>query len=241
MLIEDILKKKALIPQNEYRKNNGLRLEPGQRRLANKIYQMYQSPKYFLVEEFMEELKRCATKPPYTIDYMPGGLDSIFKECEAQNLIKRQGYSLSYKINLDYAGVIEFIQKNFATFAVIDELKSRMNQRIDEIYYDVKLKDRYTGASYHVDVMYRIGGTLYFIVIFLNKGILDQNPSMIERVNRSIFNPVNRLRTNVTVVISPFANVNGLIKILREYKNANAEMPTVVKFNNLDYLISSKF
>lgn len=241
MLIEDILKKKALIPQNEYRKNNGLRLEPGQRRLANKIYKMYQSPQYFLVEEFMEELKHCATKPPYIMTYLPGGLDSIFKECEAQNLIKRQGYSLSYKINVNYAGVIEFIQKNFATFAVIDELKSRMNQRIDEIYYDVKLKDRYTGASYHVDVMYRIGGTLYFIVIFLNKGILDQNPSMIERVNRSIFNPVNRLRTNVSVVISPSANVKGLIKILRDYKNANAEMPTVVKFNNLDYLISSKF
>lgn len=240
MLIEDILKKKALIPQNEYRKNNGLRLEPGQRRLAHKIYEMYQSPKYFGIEEFMEELKRCVTKPPYTINYIPGGLDSIFKECEAQNLIKRQGYSLTYKINVNYDQVIAFIQKNFATFAVIDELKSRMNQRIDEIYYDVKLKDRYTGASYHVDVMYRIGGTLYFIVIFLNKNILDQNAGMIERVNRSIFNPVNRLRTNVSVVISPSANINGVIKILN-YKNENAEMPMVVKFNNLNYLISSKF
>ena len=67
----------------------------------------------------------------------------------------------------------------------------------------------------------------------MNKDLLSQDPNMIERVNRTLFGPVNRLRSNVSIVISPSVEVKGLIDIMRKYKDANATAPIIVSFTDL--------
>ena len=71
----------------------------------------------------------------------------------------------------------------------------------------------------------------------MNKDLLNQDPNMIERVNRTLFGPVNRLRSNVSIVISPSVEVRGLIDIMRKYKDSNATAPIIVPFTDLRHII----
>ncbi len=236
LTLYDILGRKALEVTGNGYKNNGLRLDPGQRRLADVIYRLYSSPSCSLVEECMENMRRAATRTPYTISYVPG-LDNLFKECERQRLLQRKGYSLTYKINVDYEGVTDFIQKGYATFAVMDAIKSKVNARVDEMYYNVNLRDKHGNGTIHVDIMYRINETAYFVLVFMNKDLLNQDQIMVDRVNRTLFGPVNRLRSNVSIVISPSVSLNGVVGIMKNYKDSQASTPRVASFNNLNYII----
>ncbi|MCD7810289.1 MAG: hypothetical protein LUG91_00290 [Ruminococcus sp.] len=236
LTLYDILGRKALEVAGTGYKNNGLKLDPGQRKLADVIYKLHCSDSSSIVEEFMETMRRAAIKAPYTVSYVPG-LDNLFKECERQRLIQRNGYSLTYKINVDYEGVTDFIQKGYATFAVMDAIKSKVNARIDEMYYNVNLRDKHGNGNIHVDIMYRINETAYFVLVFMNKDLLNQNQIMIDRVNRTLFGPVNRLRSNVSIVISPSVNLIGVVEIMKSYKDSQAHAPRVARFNKLNFII----
>lgn len=235
MTFDEILRKKNLEVANGY-KNDGLRLDPGVRHLADVIYKLYNSNKKYAVEEFMDNMRRVATRSPYTISYVPG-LDNLFKECEKYNLITKMGYSLSYKINVEYEGVNYFLQKGFATFAVMDAIKRETYSPIEKMYYDVNLRDIRGRGNIHVDIIYKIGDRLYFVLVFMNKDLLSQDSNMIERVNRTLFGPVNRLKSNVSIVVSPSVEVKRLIDIMRKYKDANATAPIIVPFTDLKRII----
>ncbi len=140
MTFDEILGRKDLEVAGNGYKNDGLRLDPGVRHLADVIYKMYSSNNKYAVEEFMENMRRAATRSPYTISYVPG-LDKLFKECEKYRLITRMGYSRSYEINVGYKGVNYFLQKGFATFAVMDAIKRETYSPIDKMYYDINLRD----------------------------------------------------------------------------------------------------
>ena len=71
----------------------------------------------------------------------------------------------------------------------------------------------------------------------MEKDLLNQDPKMIERVNRTLFGPVNRLRSNVSIVISPSVEVRGLIDIMRRYRAANATALIIVSFTDLRRII----
>ena len=236
MTFEEILRRKDLEVAGNGYKNDGLKLDPGVRHLADVIYRMYSSNNKYAVEEFMENIRRAATRSPYTISFV-SGLDNLFKECEKYNLITRMGYSITYKINVGYEGVNYFLQKGFATYAVMDAIKRKTFSPIEKMYYDVNLRDIHGKGTIHVDIMYKIGDRLYFVLVFMNKDLLNQDPNMIERVNRTLFGPVNRLRSNVSIVISPSVEVRGLIDIMRKYKDSNATAPIIVPFTDLRHII----
>ena len=134
MTFDEILRIKNLKVAGNGYKNDGLKLDPGVRHLADIIYKMYSSNNKYAVEELMENMRRAATRSPYTISYVPG-LDNLFKECEKYNLITRMGYSLS--------------------FAVMDAIKRETYSPIKEMYYDVNLRDVHGKGNIHVDIMYK--------------------------------------------------------------------------------------
>lgn len=222
--------------------SDGNRIDQLIRNLAYYIHQQYCGRNYVGTEMFMEELRKAAAKEPHTFQYDETQKELIKRlvDCHAA---ERYGYSLTYRVLAKNNGVVDFLQKGFADIAVVDEIKKNVNARVDEIYYNVNLEDLNGRSPIHVDVVYRIGSVAYFVLIFMNRSMLDQTEFMVNRVNKTLITPANRLKTNVSIVISPSVQLydkggqEGVITIMRKYTKNNVSTPIVAPFNNLRAII----
>ena len=117
-----------------------------------------------------------------------------------------------------------FLTKTFAQLCAVSYLRAKRFP--NEILYDVHLgEDRGGTDHYTVDVIYRQGTALKFIIIAINPK-LEQMPLQMERIVRL----ANRLRSSVTVLVSPTVDASALAMRINSMTDARADAVSVVRY-----------
>lgn len=243
LTIADILTKKRL-ELTVGQENTLLQLDRQIKMLTNTIYKFYKSPKHRAqVDAFIATLKQSIISKEYAVPYSPDleELFSVATEVGMLSLKDNQSYGFRlgstpiYELNPAYS---EYVNRYHAIFAVILELLVTADP-IEELYFDVKLVDVNSRLmlneeqGFKVDIMYRIGSSVYFVLILPNKNILvDYN-----RFNRKVLIPLNRLLSHVAVVIHPNFDDSQFYNIIQNTKSQNSQMPKVAYFDNLSTII----
>ena len=123
-----------------------------------------------------------------------------------------------------------FLSKTFAQLCVVNYLRTKRFS--NEIFYDVHLdEDRGGNDHYTVDVIYRQGTALKFIVIALNPK-LDQMQQQMERIVRI----ANRLRSSVTILVSPSVDARMIAMRINAMTDSRADAVSVVTYPHLSLL-----
>jgi hypothetical protein len=133
------------------------------------------------------------------------------------------------KMNTSATG---FLNKGFAQMYVA----SRINDmyRPDEVYYGCRLQNDYPNMDgsydkFAVDVMYRTGSDVHFVIIALSRNVTTA-PNQYNR----LINLVSRLKTAITIVVSPSVNIQSVVNLVRS--NTRDAQFTVIPYNNLNLL-----
>ena len=113
-------------------------------------------------------------------------------------------------------------------FAILHALNSISRKHVDECYYECVLADTYGSEKYVVDIIYREGSRVTFVVTALSKNITF--PAQLDRIVKI----ANRLKS-VTVVISPSVNINELMAKLRYMVNSGVSIK-LVPFNQINLI-----
>lgn len=118
-----------------------------------------------------------------------------------------------------------FYDKEFGQLHVLNYISKK---HVDECYYDCILTDTYGSERYMVDIIYREGTKVTFVITALSQKITY--PAQLERIVRL----ANRLKS-ITLVISPSVNVNELMARLRHSVNSGVSIK-LVPFTQLNLL-----
>ena len=149
--------------------------------------------------------------------------------CQAGIISRYAEYSNGVYVQLN-PEARSFLSKGFAQLYLTSYIRQHMCP--DEIFYDVHLgEDRGGSETYVTDVIYRQGSSVKFTVIALNPK-LDQMPQQLERLVRI----ANRLRSSVTIVVSPSINAQAFAYHINSMTDSKADMVKVVPYTRLALL-----
>lgn len=138
-------------------------------------------------------------------------------------------YSTGFYVQLN-PEARNFVSKEFAQINVTNYIKLAFHP--EEIYFDTTLcEDRNPAEHYTADVIYRIDSSVKFVTIALNPKLLCM-PMQIERLVRL----ANRLRSSVTIVVSPSVDITALSNTLRSRLDPSTSMPYIVPYTRLSLL-----
>ena len=140
----------------------------------------------------------------------------------------RNGYKAGYAVTVN-PKARDFINKGFAQLYTANYI--RRNIQVDELYYDVTLKDVHTQKTYKIDLIYRIGRSVHFVMICLNPKLMERQDLM-ERLKVS----ADRLRSNVSIIVSPSIEPQMLRTIMHFNIASNTRDVTVIKLDQLQHL-----
>lgn len=161
----------------------------------------------------------------------PSSLTTMLNEMRDQGLLcSANAYVVGMYVTLN-PGADTFLQKTMHVLHVVSYLNSRYGNSIDEIYYDCHLTDKNTGKKYVLDVIYRIGGHVYFINTAMNQNLVNM-PNMMERLTTN----ADRIRSNYSVVVSPSVNGGMVRMLLNRLTGDKASAVTVVPYDKLSML-----
>ena len=140
----------------------------------------------------------------------------------------REGYKDGYTVTVNPQAK-DFINKEFAQLYLANYI--RRNIQVDELYYNVTLKDVNTQKTYKIDLIYRTGRSVHFVLACLNPKLMDR-PELLERLKVS----ADRLRSNVSIVTSPSIEPQMLRTIMRFNTASNTRDVSVIKLDQLQHL-----
>lgn len=144
-------------------------------------------------------------------------------------ICKSTEYSSGYYIQL-VPEARDFLNKGFAQIYLSDYVKTNLHP--EEIYYDVTLtEERNLSERYKVDLIYRKDNRVSFAVIALNRKLTSM-PAQIDKLVRIS----NRLRSSLTIVVSPSVDRTALQELLRSRLNYDVKIPDIVPYTRLMYL-----
>ena len=123
---------------------------------------------------------------------------------------------------------VDFYSKHFADIYICDLVRGF---KPDEIYYDVTLIDTAstTYSTLKIDVVYRKGAKVNFVVSALSGNVLNKN--QLERLTKI----ANRLKYNVTFVISPSVPCDSVRYALQGLVNVGVNFKVVTFANPLQF------
>lgn len=198
------------------------------------------------IDGFIKSVRSAVTSPEHTVLYDPK-YEKLFKlslDVGMLQLKPKQNYNYNprsyqpvYEFNPQYTN---YISRLFVTFDVIQNLVK--HAPIEELYYDVILRDTalsdMTGDTglFHVDIMYRIGGVAYFVLILQKPNILNKG----EQFERKVLVPVDRLKSNVSIAIHPKFDYSEFYDIMQRNKLPSSKMPRIAHFGRLSAIIPNK-
>ena len=236
MNVQGILAAKHLLihrdPQTGYlRSKDGRKNDPNQQ-LAEAM-----SVRYGFLEPMFIRMRQIAANEVAAglIQYTETGLvrDVLLTQvqslCQAGIISRYAEYATGIYVQLN-AYARNFLSKEFAQLYLVNYIKQTMHP--DEIFYDVHLGEGRGGSeTYVADVIHRQGSSVKFTIIALNQR-LDQMPHQMERLVRI----TNRLRSSVTIVVSPSIDVQSFAVRLNNMTDSKADIVTVVPFTRLALL-----
>lgn len=149
--------------------------------------------------------------------------------CQAGIISRYAEYATGIYVQLN-SNARNFLSKEFAQLHLVNYIKQNMHP--DEIFYDVHLgEDKGGSETYVADVIHRQGSSVKFTIIALNQRV-DQMPQQMERLVRI----ANRLRSSVTIVVSPSIDAQAFAIRLNNMTDSKADIVTVVPYTRLALL-----
>lgn len=233
--VNEVLKMKQLAfardnLSNRYISTNAkTNLSPNARISAELIF-----PNYKQMEKVWMALRRIASSNECTgiINSYECGVDQI----PLKTLLTKLQLAglLSSHSSVPYGSFVvmnthakQFIKKDCATLYLAYKL---INKRPvpDELYYDVVLQDNFSGEPITVDAIRRCGDTVDFYLVVLNPNVGNMQ-NYVER----IVNTCNRLKKNVSLVLSPSVNAAAFRSYIAAYLKPGTTPPQTVTVNYL--------
>ena len=236
MNTQDVLKAKYLHIQQDPVSGH-LRSKDGRRTDPNQQLAVALSIDYARFEKMFVRLRQIAATDAFAglIQYndtqlTPNLLLMQVQALAQSGIIKRYAsYSSGIFVQLN-PETREFLTKRFAQLHTVSFIKDHFHP--EEIYYDVHLGEARGFDNYVVDVIYRQGSSVKFVLIALNPK-LDQMPQQMERLVRT----ANRLRSSMTVVVSPGINVRDFSIRFNNMTDSRTDIVNVIPFNHLEFLL----
>lgn len=156
-------------------------------------------------------------------------LTQVQSLCQAGIIRRYAEYATGIYVQLN-SNARNFLSKEFAQLHLVNYIKQNMHP--DEIFYDVHLgEDKGGSETYVADVIHRQGSSVKFTIIALNQRV-DQMPQQMERLVRI----ANRLRSSVTIVVSPSIDAQAFAIRLNNMTDSKADIVTVVPYTRLALL-----
>ena len=149
--------------------------------------------------------------------------------CQAGIISRYAEYATGIYVQLN-SNARNFLSKEFAQLHLVNYIKQNMHP--DEIFNEVHLgEDKGGSETYVADVIHRQGSSVKFTIIALNQRV-DQMLQQMERLVRI----ANRLRSSVTIVVSPSIDAHAFAIRLNNMTDSKADIVTVVPYTRLALL-----
>lgn len=186
-------------------------------------------------EKFYAVLRRIAACPnrEETIQFSSyADLDSVrgiltnLRSLDVIEWFNKTGLNCTVKFTKDGAG---FISKDCFRIAVAEYIRYKLSP--DELYCKVIMNNTYNTDIFTVDCIYRVKGTVYYVLINTTPDLANDAKEL-----RRIAVNINRLRSNVAVVVAPNVSVNAVKSALSKITEHKGEIK-VTKVDTLNYII----
>ncbi|MBQ9110479.1 MAG: hypothetical protein IJY06_03825 [Oscillospiraceae bacterium] len=159
----------------------------------------------------------------------PADVFGLIRQFHLQNLILSYAtYTAGISVTLNPAAK-SFFDKGFAQIHIAQYLCRR--SPVDELYFDTTLRDVRTGDHLKVDCIYRKGGAVHFVLVCLNPNLLNMNHLL-----KRLTDTANRLKSNVSIVVSPSVEPLLLRELMHHLTNSNVRDVKIVKYDMLQHL-----